>query len=54
MAADTPPDLRNPVIYSVYVRNHGPRGTFADVEADLPRIRQMGVDLIWLMPIHPN
>ncbi len=53
MAIDTPDDLRNLVIYSVYVRNHGPHGTFADVEADLPRIRQMGVDLIWLLPIHP-
>ena len=53
MAFDTPADLRNLVIYSVYVRNHGPNGTFADVEADLARIRQMGVDLIWLMPIHP-
>ncbi len=53
MAIDTPADLRNLVIYSVYVRNHGPHGTFADVEADLPRIRQMGVDLIWLLPIHP-
>ena len=53
MAFDTPADLRNLVIYSVYVRNHGPNGTFADVEADLPRIRQMGVDLIWLLPIHP-
>jgi glycosidase len=53
MAYDTPADLRNLVIYSVYVRNHGPNGTFADVEADLPRIRQMGVDLIWLMPVHP-
>lgn len=53
MAFDTPADLRNLVIYSVYVRNHGPNGTFADVEVDLPRIRQMGVDLIWLMPIHP-
>ena len=53
MALDTPADLRNLVIYSIYIRNHGPNGTFADVEADLARIRQMGVDLIWLMPIHP-
>ncbi|MFN8623644.1 MAG: alpha-amylase family glycosyl hydrolase, partial [Chloroflexota bacterium] len=44
---------RNLVIYEVFVRQHGPRGTFADVEADLPRIRDLGVDIVWLMPIHP-
>jgi glycosidase len=53
MAHDTPPSCRNLVIYEIYVRNHGPHGTFADVEADLPRIRAMGVDVIWFMPIHP-
>jgi glycosidase len=53
MAADTPASVRNLVIYEVFVRNHGPHGTFADVEADLPRIRDLGVDVVWLMPIHP-
>lgn len=53
MAPTTPLSYRNLVIYEVYVRNHGPNGTFADVEADLERIRSMGVDVIWFMPIHP-
>jgi glycosidase len=53
MPATTPQRDRNLVLYEVYVRNHGPNGTFADVEADLPRIRSMGVDVVWLMPIHP-
>jgi len=53
MTHDTPSSCRNLVIYEIYVRNHGPHGTFADVEADLPRIRAMSVDVIWLMPIHP-
>jgi hypothetical protein len=53
MAADTPQAYRNLVLYEVYVRNHGPNGTFADLESDLPRIREMGVDVVWLMPIHP-
>jgi 1,4-alpha-glucan branching enzyme len=35
------------------MRNHGPNGTFAEVEADLERIRALGVDVIWFMPIHP-
>jgi glycosidase len=53
MAHDTPSSYRNLVLYEVYVRNHGPHGTFADVEADLPRIKALGVDVVWFMPIHP-
>ncbi|MGC9397704.1 MAG: alpha-amylase family glycosyl hydrolase [Anaerolineae bacterium] len=53
MAKETPSAYRNLVIYEVYVRNHGPHGTFADVEADLVRIKALGVDVIWFMPIHP-
>ncbi len=53
MAVDTPLSHRNLVIYEVYVRNHGPNGTFAEVEADLPRLKAMGVDVVWFMPIHP-
>lgn len=43
--------LRNMTLYSIFVRNFG--GTFKAVEADLPRIRSLGVDAIWLLPIHP-
>jgi hypothetical protein len=53
MANDTPLDYRSLVIYEIYVRAHGPTGTFADVEADLERIRALGVDVVWFMPIHP-
>ncbi|MEE8392091.1 MAG: alpha-amylase family glycosyl hydrolase [Anaerolineae bacterium] len=53
MAQDTSKHYRNLILYEIYVRNHGPNGTFADVEADLPRIQAMGVDVAWFMPIHP-
>jgi len=53
MATDTPREYRNLVIYEVYVRNHSARGTFLEVEADLPRIKALGVDVVWFMPIHP-
>ena len=53
MASDTPSSYRNLVIYEIYVRNHGANGTFSDVERDLPRLHSLGVDVIWLMPIHP-
>jgi glycosidase len=45
--------LFNQTIYSVYVRNHSVNGTFTEVVADLPRIQALGVDIIWLLPIHP-
>ena len=44
---------QNQVIYSVFVRNHTEAGTLAALEADLARIRSLGVDWVWLMPIHP-
>jgi glycosidase len=53
MAPNTPRDYRNLVIYEIFTRNHGPHGTFAEVESDLPRIRSLGVDIAWFMPIHP-
>ncbi len=45
--------LNHQVIYEIYVRNHGPHGHFGDVIDDLTRIKSLGVDIIWLMPIHP-
>ena len=53
MAADTDKSLRNQVMYCVFVRQYSPEGTFDKVREDLGRIRAMGVDIIWLMPIHP-
>lgn len=53
MALDTSKKLRNAVVYSVYVRNYGKNGKFTDVEEDLQRIKDLGTDIIWFMPIHP-
>lgn len=54
MAAETPVQLRNQTIYSIFVRNYSPEGTFEGVRRDLDRIRSLGVDIIWLMPVHPT
>lgn len=43
--------LRNMTLYSIFIRNFG--GTFNAVKDDLPRIRALGVDAVWLLPIHP-
>lgn len=53
MAADTDMNLRNQVIYSVFVRQYSKEGTFDKVKEDIPRIRSLGTDIVWLMPIHP-
>ena len=45
--------LTHQVIYSVFVRCHTPEGTFRALEGDLDRIRALGTDILWLMPIHP-
>ena len=43
----------NATIYEVNVRQYTPEGTFRAFEAHLPRLAQMGIVIIWLMPIHP-
>lgn len=53
MATQTKAELKNQVMYSVYVRNYSEAGTFKAVEQDLDRIQKLGVDIIWFMPIHP-
>ena len=53
MAANTDPRLQNQVIYSISVRSHTQEGTFLSVIPDLDRIKALGTDIIWLMPIHP-
>ena len=40
------------VVYELNVRQYSPEGTFAAAEAQLPRLKELGVDIIWLMPIY--
>ena len=44
---------RDAVIYEINVRQYSEAGTFEAVREDLPRIKELGVDILWLMPIHP-
>lgn len=53
-AARKPPEwLRDAVIYEVYPRAFSPTGDLDGVTAQLDRLKDLGVDVIWLMPIHP-
>lgn len=49
----TPITKSNRVIYEVNVRNYSAEGNFKGLEKDLPRLKELGVDILWLMPIHP-
>lgn len=41
------------VIYEMNIRQYTPEGTFAAAQAELPRLKELGVDVLWLMPIYP-
>ena len=45
--------LRKSTIYEVNLRQYTSEGTIEAFMKHLPRIKDMGVDVIWLMPIHP-
>ncbi len=40
-------------IYELNTRQLTPEGTFAAAEAELPKLKEMGVDIIWVMPLQP-
>ncbi|MGL5919709.1 MAG: alpha-amylase family glycosyl hydrolase, partial [Bacteroidales bacterium] len=40
-------------IYEINTRQFSPQGTFAEVEKQLPRLKDMGVDILWFMPVQP-
>ncbi|CAH0999197.1 Cyclomaltodextrinase [Neolewinella maritima] len=44
---------KDAVIYEVNTRIYTPEGTFAAFQEHLPRLADMGVDILWFMPIHP-
>ena len=35
------------------IRQYTPEGTFAAAQQQLPRLKELGVDIVWLMPIYP-
>jgi alpha-amylase len=44
---------KNSVLYEVNIRQYTPKGTFNAFAEHLPRLRELGVDVLWLMPINP-
>lgn len=44
---------QNATIYEVNTRQYTPEGTFEAFSNHLPRLKDLGVDILWFMPIHP-
>lgn len=45
--------VKDACIYSVYLRSASKEGTFAGLEKRIPELKNMGVTVLWLLPIHP-
>ncbi len=50
---DAPDWSKNATIYEVNPRQYTSEGTFEAFSEHLPRLKKMGVDILWFMPIHP-
>ncbi|WP_299519213.1 alpha-amylase family glycosyl hydrolase, partial [uncultured Flavobacterium sp.] len=44
---------KNAAIYQLNTRQFSAEGTFRAAQKELPRLKEMGIDIIWLMPINP-
>jgi glycosidase len=44
---------RNAVIYEVNLRQYTPSASAKEFATHLPRLKELGVDILWFMPIHP-
>lgn len=45
--------VRDAVIYQIWERAYSQKGDFNSITRDLDRIKDLGVDVLWLMPVHP-
>ena len=44
---------RNAIIYEVNLRQYTPSASVTEFASHLPRLKELGVDILWFMPIHP-
>lgn len=45
--------VKDAVIYQIWERAYSQKGDFDSITADLDRIKGLGVDVLWLMPVNP-
>jgi len=51
--ADVPAWVKNGVVYEIFPRVFSAGGDFDGVTAELDRLKELGVNILWLMPVHP-
>ena len=44
---------KNLTIYEVNLRQYTPYGTFREFEEHLPRLKKLGIGILWFMPVQP-
>lgn len=49
----TPDWVKNATLYELNIRQFSEEGNFEAIIKQLPRLKKMGIDIIWLMPIQP-
>jgi len=53
-ARHSPDWLKSGTVYQVFVRSFSPAGDLNGVTARLDDLKKLGVNIVWLMPIHPD
>jgi cyclomaltodextrinase len=53
VAHGSPDWVKDGVIYEIFPRDFSSTGDLAGVTKQLDRLQQLGVNILWLMPIHP-
>ena len=46
-------EINKGIVYEVNIRQYSKEGTFKAVTNDIKKIKELGVEILWLMPIHP-
>ncbi len=45
--------IKSSVMYEVNIRQYTPEGTFSAFTQQLPKLKELGVEILWLMPVNP-
>lgn len=53
IAAVSPEMMESAVIYEANIRQYSPEGTLNAFTKDIPQLKNLGVKVIWLMPVYP-
>lgn len=53
IARKSPDWVQDGIIYEIFPRSFSKEGTFKEITKKLPYLKELGVTILWLMPIHP-